>query len=225
MSSDEAETNMESSSTVRPNSTPKLSLFSLPKKQVEHAPGMLTPPLQAAAAVPFQWEEAPGRPKPPGHGYPKPNSARCLDLPPRMLIFDSAAKLASTPSPTTVLDGPDVGVGGRSLSSTWSSFRAGEGKSKRFEVKEKVGFGSSRWGILKGRSKGGRVCEEEEEEESLGDILSSVLGDDGGCGGGGGETKVKITRVKRRGSFFSPSHSKSKSHLWVRTLNYFHFWL
>lgn len=62
-----------------PNSTPKLTLSKLPfcKARDRH---MQTPPLRPSASIPFQWEEAPGKPRstltPP---------ARCLELPPRML--------------------------------------------------------------------------------------------------------------------------------------------
>lgn len=57
------------------DATPKLSLFSLPKKPPE-LPGMVTPPLQTAVSVPFQWEEAPGRPRPSCTRDSKPPSAR-----------------------------------------------------------------------------------------------------------------------------------------------------
>ncbi|CAH9123455.1 unnamed protein product [Cuscuta epithymum] len=71
-------------------STPKLSLTKLPTKHRLPLTS-LTPPLHAPVSIPFQWEEAPGKPitsaaaenspLPPG----KPNSVcRSLDLPPRL---------------------------------------------------------------------------------------------------------------------------------------------
>ncbi|KAK4749731.1 hypothetical protein SAY87_027180 [Trapa incisa] len=190
--------------------TPKLrlSLHSLPKKPPE-LPGMLTPPIQTPASVPFRWEEAPGRPRPFCTGDSKPPIARCLELPPRLL---KEAKVTSIPSPTTVLDGPYVG---RSASNTWShgiggSFRSPDDGIKISEVKmDKVlFFGSNRWAPLKEK------CEAPNGEN---DPFSFV--EDGGSGGiftcstRLGEPKVKITRVKRRGSLFNLSHSKS--HLWA----------
>ncbi|CAH9069975.1 unnamed protein product [Cuscuta europaea] len=71
-------------------STPKLSLTKLPTKHRSPLTA-LTPPLHAPVSVPFQWEEAPGKPissatcenspLPPA----KSNSVcRSLDLPPRL---------------------------------------------------------------------------------------------------------------------------------------------
>lgn len=57
--------------------TPKLSLSSFPWKPPE-TPGMVTPPLYAAGSIPFQWEEAPGKPRPSCTGDSKPPSARYL---------------------------------------------------------------------------------------------------------------------------------------------------
>ncbi|XP_057462520.1 uncharacterized protein At4g00950-like [Actinidia eriantha] len=127
---------MGSEAEPQPSSIPKLSLFSLPSKPPE-PPGILTPPLQALASVPFQWEEVPGKPR--DCSTAKPKAARCLDLPPRLLT--EAGKITNTPSPTTVLDGP---YSSRSLSHTMS-FSLG----KASFVKERVNFSSWRWGSFK----------------------------------------------------------------------------
>ncbi|KAJ7959359.1 DUF688 domain-containing protein [Quillaja saponaria] len=111
---------------------PKLSLFSLPSKPPE-PPGMLTPPLQTTASIPFQWEEAPGKPRP-CNTRSKPKSARSLELPPRLLISHQA-EITKMPSPTTVLDGPYVG---RTMS-FWFSFRSPDDLGKNGH------FRSRRW--------------------------------------------------------------------------------
>ncbi|KAI9097472.1 hypothetical protein K1719_025243 [Acacia pycnantha] len=110
-------------------SPPKLSLLiSRPTRPQE----MPTPPLHAAASVPFQWEEAPGKPRN-RPAEAKPKTARALDLPPRLLF--SEAKV----SPTTVLDGPYMG---RTMSLTSSDRNA----SKEYWNGR---FGSSRWTSFK----------------------------------------------------------------------------
>lgn len=86
---------------------PKLALSSLPshKPLAPGSPWALTPPLHPMVSIPFEWEEAPGRPRPNNISSPcKPKSVKCLELPPRLLV---EAKVAHMPaSPTTVLDGP-----------------------------------------------------------------------------------------------------------------------
>uniref|UniRef100_A0A5B7CGF7 Uncharacterized protein n=1 Tax=Davidia involucrata TaxID=16924 RepID=A0A5B7CGF7_DAVIN len=187
------------------SSTPKLSLYSLPSKPPE-PPGTLTPPLNTLASIPFQWEEVPGKPRAgTTTNSPKSKSARCLDLPPRLLT--DQAKVTNMPSPTTVLDGPYVA---RSLSETLSfslgkgSFRSHEvgivGGKREISTKERRNFSSWRCGNFKENSGfvGGNF-----------EISSSV----GGDGGFESDTKVKITRVKRRSSsFLSLSHTRSS--LW-----------
>lgn len=87
---------------------PVLSLNSFPlshKPVAPESPWALTPPLQPMVSIPFEWEEAPGRPRPTIISSPcKPRSARCLELPPRMLVEAEVTRMP--PSPTTVLDGP-----------------------------------------------------------------------------------------------------------------------
>ncbi|KAJ7965330.1 DUF688 domain-containing protein [Quillaja saponaria] len=123
------------------SSGPKLALFSLPSKPSE-TPGLLSPPSQTTASIPFQWEEAPGKPRPCNTQF-KPNSARSLELPPR-LLFSGQAKVTNMPSPTTVLDGPYVG---QNLSFS-SSFR-----NPADSVKSSGYFGSRRWSSFRKNNK------------------------------------------------------------------------
>ncbi|KAJ1414726.1 hypothetical protein SESBI_18669 [Sesbania bispinosa] len=81
----------------------RLPLFSVPPMQMQSSPersGMLTPPLHSSAAVPFRWEQEPGKPRPCNAlvTFSNPTDRKCLELPPRLLI----------PSPTTLLQGPYV---------------------------------------------------------------------------------------------------------------------
>ncbi|PIN27124.1 hypothetical protein CDL12_00123 [Handroanthus impetiginosus] len=186
-----------------PNSTPKLSLWKLPYKPREPIQ-MLTPPLHPYVSIPFQWEEAPGKPRaiaeeeaqPPSAGATqaatKSKAARCLDLPPRLLHDD--AKITITPSTTMVLDGPYVG---RSLSLACTfSFRKGPdlGREAVFGQAKDSGrnFGSERWGSFKDEEMMGRGSFD--FSRSLGEIFKS-------------ERNVKITRVRRRRSFFNSMNS------------------
>lgn len=83
----------------------KLSLLiSRPTKPPESPP----PPPKTAVSVPFEWEEAPGKPR---HCHtesePENSVIKTLELPPRLLFFET--NNVDGPSPTTVLDGPYVG--------------------------------------------------------------------------------------------------------------------
>ncbi|KAG6426590.1 hypothetical protein SASPL_110815 [Salvia splendens] len=173
---------------------PKLTLSKLPhcKPSPQH---MQTPPLRPLVSIPFHWEEAPGRPR--GGDATKSKAARCLELPPRLL--QEEGKMTMTPSPTTVLDGPYVG---RSLSLACTfSFRKGPVFGRE---DGKRNMGSGRWGSFREV----RRCGEGSMDfsQSLGDIFRSEDGGDG-C--------VKITRVRRRKSFFRLSTFNSNSkYLW-----------
>ncbi|KAM5557589.1 uncharacterized protein ABKV19_024792 [Rosa sericea] len=168
----------------------KLALFSLPSQPPE-PPGILTPPLLTSVSVPFQWEEAPGKPRHFGGGgtETKAKCARSLELPPRLLV--SEAKVTNMPSPTTVLDGPEVG---RTLSFSYAL------RSPSKEVKSGGGgggFGSMRWaGFWKNK------------EAGEGNFAFSPTDS------GGDRTKVKITRVRSKASFFNGAHH-SRSHMWA----------
>ena len=184
---------MGSEADCEANSTPKLSLYSFPSKPPEPR-GTLTPPLRIQASVPFQWEEAPGKPRPctktTTESSSKPKCARSLELPPRLLLSES--KMTNTSSPTTVLDGPYVG---RSI-----SFRFSLGSLEGLEGKKlaKDKGGSLRWGSFR---------KTKEVVEGTFDFSSYPVVDSGGGGGGG--AKMKIPRVKKRsGSFSNLSHTK-----------------
>ena len=171
-----------------PISSPKLPIYSLPVKNND-PPGMLTPPLQAAVSVPFEWEEAPGKPSAAWRrSGEKAGISRCLDLPPKM--SSARVRIIDVCSPTTVLEGPYVG---RSV-----SFGIGGGKNDG--LKERARFCSSRWKSSK------------EKGEAAGG------GGGGGAAARGGvekETKVKITRMTRKSSFLT--FSSNGSRLWVST--------
>ncbi|KAI4319963.1 hypothetical protein MLD38_033494 [Melastoma candidum] len=199
--------------------TPKLSIFTLPRPKPPEPPGLLTPPLHLGAAVPFQWEEAPGKPLPclsrSPHNPPAitGGAKRCLDLPPGLLHNNQGAIMAVTnhvtvPSPTTVLEGPDPCPRKR-LTSTWSFRRAGS--------RERMPFGSTRWA---GLSFGYRVLSDERKDVRGGHNCGSGISlseffccDCEQDAGGIDDTKVKITRVRRRRSFLSLS--PRNSHIWA----------
>ncbi|KAG2701431.1 hypothetical protein I3843_06G040800 [Carya illinoinensis] len=180
------------------SSTPKLSLFSLPSKLLDQeSTGMLTPPLRATASVPFHWEEAPGKPRQPCAADSKQETAaRILELPPRLLLSES--KSINMPSPTTVLDGPYVGRA--VFHSHRFSFRSPDHEvGRRLTSKERGGhFGSMRWGSFR---------KNKQVFQGSFDFSSSAI--DGDHDGGGTNTKGKITRVRRRGSFLSLANTSS----------------
>ncbi|KAF5442720.1 hypothetical protein F2P56_035347 [Juglans regia] len=181
------------------SSTPKLSLFSLPSKLLDQeSTGMLTPPLRATASVPFHWEEAPGKPRQPCAADSKPETAaRILELPPRLLLSES--KSMNMPSPTTVLDGPYVL--GRTVSHSYRfSFRSpDQDVGRRLTSKERGGhFRSMRWGSFR---------KNKQVFQGSFDFSSSSVID--GDHGGGNNTKGKITRVRRKGSFLSLANTSS----------------
>lgn len=204
-------------------STPKLPLFSYPmNNRAYETPGLATPPVNIAGSIPFQWEEAPGKPR--RSSVKKPTRSnqkgvvRCLELPPRLLWPGESCKsiTANEPSPTTVLDGPDD-LRRRSLSLPRSAavIRKLRGVPAPAPANEKRLFGSSRWGSF-GKSK----------EVSEGIFDFSRFRDDGfdcrkdWAGGGRGEfvgdggPKVKLYKIKSKGSFFNLSHT-TKSDFWV----------
>ncbi|BAT81930.1 uncharacterized protein HKW66_Vig0177910 [Vigna angularis] len=162
-----------------PKTPPKLSLLTISRGSM--LPDLPTPPPRTAVSVPFEWEEAPGRPRPCHSGSrPKGNDdvARTLELPPRLVLLEGKDS-----SPTTVLDGPYVG---RAMSFTTSC--------RPSKDTWNANFASNRWSALK---------KNEPEEGSFGFSSSTVEG----------TGKVKITRVRRKGSFSSLSHRSS--HVWV----------
>ncbi|KAK7320839.1 hypothetical protein VNO77_30687 [Canavalia gladiata] len=161
-----------------PKTPPKLSLSTVSWQRMP--PELPTPPPKTAVSVPFQWEEAPGKPRT-CHTRSEPKGsddvARALELPPRLVLMETKVS-----SPTTVLDGPYVG---RAISFT-SSYRSSKDTWN-------ANFASSRWSGSK-----------KDDSESSFDFSSWT---EEGTG------KVKITRVRRRGSF--SSLSQGSSHLWA----------
>lgn len=153
------------------NTELNLSLFSLPIKPQE-PPGALTPPLRTTASIPFQWEEAPGKPRH-CNTESKPQTSRTLELPPRLLTESKVAYNTNTNknnnlcSPTTVLDGPEIG---RSLFVSYS-FRSPDNLGTRISSENRAGFfrGSSRWGSF-------RKKKEVVEAATTFDLFSSYLG-------------------------------------------------
>ncbi|KAL1353043.1 hypothetical protein HN51_016984 [Arachis hypogaea] len=164
---------------------PKLSLVATSRTTMP--PDAPTPPPRTVpVSVPFQWEEAPGKPRP-CHASSESNNkgsdvARALELPPRLSTTNTkVSKTMSMPSPTTVLEGPYV----MRATSFTTPFR---------NQKESwnANFVSSRWS---GNNKNNGV-----ESEGTFDF-SSWTEDENGT--------VKITRIRRKGSF-----SQAKSQLW-----------
>lgn len=202
--------------------TPKLALLSAShaRMQSPERSGMLTPPLHASASVPFRWEEEPGKPKPcTALTTSSDFSPKCLELPPRLLTDAKSTKL---PSPTTVLEGPYTGRNRfqsssfRMGSECYGSFRAGSCSPEMVKLgtmvlrkrgyKEKGILGSWRRRVFKARREvGGNsyVFPSSGDRESE----SSREGEESST------TSVKITRIRRVGSFSTLSHSKS--HFWA----------
>ncbi|KAI4331879.1 hypothetical protein L6164_016830 [Bauhinia variegata] len=136
--------------------------------------------------------------------YSDPNDflPKCLELPPRLLID-------KLPSPTTVLDGP----GGGSNRFKSASFRVakdcyGSFSTERGQLgamvftKEKRRFCSWRRKAIKVKrevSGGSHVFPSSADREY-----------DGGFSGDSQSARVKMTKMKRCGSFSSHNHSKSR---------------
>lgn len=174
-------------------STPKLSLSKLPCKP-KHPTQMLTPPLQPSVSIPFQWEEAPGRPRSsteeeaPPPPSSKSRAARCLHLPPRLSHEEAEVTIMPSSSPSVVLDGPYVG---RSLSLACTfSFRKGPGSGGLRPARRSFGL-SRRWSFK-------FAGDDQEKVASRGSFdLSQTLGDFFKS-----EKNVKMSRLRRVRSFF-----------------------
>lgn len=173
---------------MKPSKTPpKLLLCSLPLHRPEPSGLATPPPFRVPVAVPFIWEEEPGRPrkdtiviKP----NQKPFSARSLELPPRMVAEELKMKADRTnaTSPTSVLDVTYFIHRSRSFSRCYS-FNTGNERSKGDESKEK--------------RESNRACKSS--------IYSSSF-DASSCGCDEGmESSVKIRRFKRHRSLIDVS--------------------
>ncbi|KAK3012303.1 hypothetical protein RJ639_012851 [Escallonia herrerae] len=216
-----------------PPSTPKLPLLStIPPYSPEHS-GMLTPPLQTSASVPFRWEEEPGKPLPCTALIPLPNPNsksygidKCLELPPRMLFMES--KMTKTPSPTNVLDGP-YSLGKARISSSFRFSRVREGS---FESLDSFGnmspergggqqLGSNVLDAKKGQT-GKRIFSSlksikvGKKEAGGGSFVFPSSVDVAGCGAdddGASSAKVKTGGMRRNGSFSSLYQTRPR--FWV----------
>ena len=199
--------------------TSGLPLFSLPAlRNLKHS-GNLSSPLHTHASVPFRWEEQPGKPRPStALALPSAITAipKFLDLPPR-LLFAEAKLTTKTPSPTTVLEGPNNSVG-RSI--PFSLLRKGQLPSHKApeggflgtvvpgNKKDKGLFGPWR------KKKGGSSIKNSSTESEVhgGNLIFSSVSDDGTGGCNGGATMTVATVSGKRGV---SGVSQAKSHFWV----------
>ncbi|KAI3990753.1 hypothetical protein MKX01_023053 [Papaver californicum] len=169
-----------------PTSAPKLSLFSLPNQSPEPT-------------------GSPG--KPPGGCRENLSNdvARCLELPPRLLL---EFKITEIPSPTTVLEGPYIT--GRSSSTSSASFRGCSTTQPPLASVTELGKKNS--SSFKGF---GQSAEDNIVISRCSSSVSSSVFVTGVVNGGADEnfTKVKITRFRRRESFLSLSNTCSQ--LWI----------
>ncbi|KAL7002347.1 hypothetical protein U1Q18_003500 [Sarracenia purpurea var. burkii] len=225
---------MGSEAELERSSTPKLRLLSILPLQSPERSGMLTPPLHACASVPFRWEEEPGKPRPCttliAAAFSDPlfnREPKSLDLPPRLQLTESKMTKTNS-SPTTVLDGPDVvarpfhfssfrfkrerqGSFGSSVGSPESG-RLGEMVliSRRAEGKEQRGFFGSDWGrkgiaiIGRGKKEVGGGC------MAFSRSMDCIAADFGS--GDESDTRVRMSRIRRNGSY--STLSDGKSHFW-----------
>ncbi|XAR62952.1 hypothetical protein NMG60_11022707 [Bertholletia excelsa] len=201
-----------------PSSIPQLPLFTAPPPMKSPEPSwMLTPPHRAAASVPFQWEEQPGKPRPCIAMIAVSGQIqKSLDLPPRLQHFPDP-KMTKIPSPTTVLDGPYVGIPvirsssfrfrrdrHRSFGSSCESPERGQLGEMLLGRGEKKLFGSWRRKAKRGRLR---------ESSGSTSVLSSSMDFSelvaGGEEGGHSAESVEVSRISRNGSFSNLSHVRS----------------
>ncbi|XP_052171734.1 uncharacterized protein At4g00950-like isoform X2 [Diospyros lotus] len=184
------------------SSTPRLPLFTVPTTvESPERSGTVTPPLHTSAAVPFRWEEEPGKPRPCTALIALPTTtttttSMCrLELPPRLQLVEAAAaasKMTKAPSPTTVLDGPYPPL---LLLPSSSSFRfKGRGSTFGNRSPERGQLGAM---VLGGKSKSKSKSKRppEERKGSRGGLFGSSWGRKaatrlGGKGEGGGGSLV-----------------------------------
>uniref|UniRef100_A0A5B6YK69 Uncharacterized protein n=1 Tax=Davidia involucrata TaxID=16924 RepID=A0A5B6YK69_DAVIN len=219
---------MESEAEPEASSTPTLPIMlSILPMQSPEPSGMLTPPLQTSASVPFRWEEEPGKPRPCTIltlCNNDNNGPKCLELPPcRLLLGES--KFTKTPSPTTVLDGTIFqsssfrfrrerrqGSFGSSTSLSPERGQLGPMVLAKKGHKETGFFGS--WGQRTLKSNKG--CSKKDVDGGSSVFSSSM--DIVGCGGDDSSTTststgVKKGRIRRNGSF--TTLSQTRSHFWA----------
>lgn len=229
---------MESEAEDEPYSTiPQLPLLPLPSSSSSSSsssslhspdpPGMRTPPLYTLASVPFRWEEEPGKPRPCTALIPFPTNTepKSLELPPcrHSLLLDLSKNTVykTTPSPTTVLEGPynnkftsasfrffkeecRQGSFESSTASCCTSPEKGQLCSKKLH-KGRAFFGS--WRQItphKPCNGGGKIKRDVTASSSYMDASSFWS-----------EKRVNITKIKRNGSFCTLS--QPRPHFWVRS--------
>lgn len=201
---------MESAAEPAGSLTPKLPLFSVPLMQSTEPSGMLTPPFHSSAAVPFRWEEEPGKPRPcTALANISDFATKCLELPPRLL---SETKL---PSPTTVLEGPYAGTRSKFQSSSFRLSRECYGSFSHERAQLGAPTPLSKRGWL--GSWGRRAFKSKKEVGGFSHVFPSSLDKESDCGSTVGESnskKGKMTRIRRAGSLSNLSHARS--HFWVR---------
>ncbi|WCJ22437.1 hypothetical protein M5689_004527 [Euphorbia peplus] len=197
--------------------------------------GTLTPPFYSSAAVPFRWEELPGKPREPTTITTTTPSTpsdtqmditpKCLELPPRLLALDYP-NVSKLNSPTTVLDGPYIGKTRFQTSSfriirkeCYGSFRRSFSPEKEEEMssalvvsgrkgRDKGLLGSSwRWGRGKREIVGGHsyVFPNSSIDKELQDEDEDEDKDEEDMSC---KSDVKITRVRQSGSVSSYTRSR-----------------
>ncbi|KAF3328315.1 hypothetical protein FCM35_KLT06921 [Carex littledalei] len=172
---------------------PELSLCSLPLHRPEPSGLATPPPFRVPVAVPFIWEEEPGRPRKESiliKPNQKPFSARSLELPPRMVAEELKMKADRTnaTSPTSVLHVTYSICRSRSFSRCYS-FNTGNERSKGDKGEKNARESDAIWF-------------QKEKRESKGACNSSISSC--GCDESKG-SRVKITRFKRHHSLIDVS--------------------
>ncbi|KAJ1689365.1 hypothetical protein LUZ63_013520 [Rhynchospora breviuscula] len=196
---------MEQNTTTRP----KLSLESIPFHCTESSGLATPPPCRFPAAIPFLWEEEPGRPKKQStlrKPTQKPRSARSLELPPRMMAeeFKMKAGKKNVTSPTSVLD---VSYSINRLRSFGRHYSFNNGK-ERSQVDRRE----------KNARKGGAIWFHKEQTRDSNAASNSVIPSSSfntSCRHEQGKVcTVKITRLKRHRSLIDVS-VHATSHLLI----------
>ncbi|QCD77515.1 uncharacterized protein At4g00950 [Vigna unguiculata] len=134
----------------------RLALFSIPRMASPERSGMATPPLHTSAAVPFRWEEQPGKPRPCSALIPFSNPAdilpKSLELPPRLLIPSPYVTSNTFRSPSFTIAasncyGSDTKVLGAMVLSKAGDFKDslwfGSWKKKPFKLRKREVTGAS----------------------------------------------------------------------------------
>ncbi|KAJ6343970.1 hypothetical protein OIU76_005667 [Salix suchowensis] len=208
---------------------PRLLLIPKPPaygpRQSPERSGTLTPPLHSSASVPFRWEEEPGKPReycPTLISRPIDFPQKCLELPPRLLID-------TLPSPTTVLEGPYSGRSSRFHSSSFRIIRSREcyGSFRRSCSPERGQLGTvvlskrrvkERGGFLGSWSRGRKGLKNDNRDAGGGSYVFPSSGDREAADQRSNEEeemisssdKVKMTRMRRSGSFAAVSNARSQ---------------